>query len=147
MKMSHQKLFSQIKEEFDNIGITIGFTTSFAPDSDPDIIAVHVGLKGIGKSWVEIGRNDAHQILLNFLHCDLAYDTERIPYKTAEYYTSGFLGLFNEDELRIFTNGTWTTKKEDGGCNLTKVTDATYDAGVLVISSNGAGVFWIEDED
>lgn len=91
--VEQKKIISLIKSEFENIGITVAITDSFNINSSPDDIAINFGINGLGNNWISIDRQEAQRILTQLLHCDLAYNVERIPLVKAQYYSNNFLFL------------------------------------------------------
>lgn len=97
------------------------------------------------ETYQEIDQQDATKLLTLILHRDLAYNSEIMPESDATLLAQRFLNYVTDGEARYFTNGTF--HNPSGGAEWNPATDATFDTGVLVLSSKTSGCLWVEDED
>ncbi len=99
-----------------------------------------VGCKPIGESWQMIPLREASEVLSTILWRDMAYDNPIMEKAQAEQLTTRFLALF-PDRPRFFTNRDRRYK------SWMPATDATFDMGVIALTTNRVGMLWCEDED
>jgi hypothetical protein len=99
--------------------------------------------------WRDVNEEDALRILADNLCSEPAYDTaDSLPRHEADAIASAFLGAFPPPR-RILTNATFDVHR--GLLRATAftgtVTRATFEAGIVVVTANRAGLFYIMDED
>jgi hypothetical protein len=90
----------------------------------------------------------AQRIAVLVLSQDLAYGTQLIPPAEAARLAAAFMALFAGTKVDCFTNA--SLSEDDGRLTVkawTPLTDATFDAGIIVLSTERAGCLWVEDED
>lgn len=109
-----------------------------------DGVAEAVGIKPLGRAWVEIDEWHAEEILAKLLRVDLAYGTERMPEHRARWLAREFIGGGSGWSARFATN-------TDGdpcanGRSWAPATDFTFDRGIVVLSSSGVACYWVADE-
>ncbi len=121
--------------------------SQFSPNGDIyaalDNIAVSNGFLPLGTCWREISRSLAAKLLRRILHRGLAYGTKMMTAYRAETLAARFLAL-TDSPNRHFTNGTFEQPRDAGW---TPLTNATFDTGVLSVSSQRFALLWVEDED
>jgi hypothetical protein len=110
-----------------------------------DGLAVAAGLRPLGRAWVEVDENRAHEVLTALLHKGLAYKNEVMPAHRAAWLASEFLRAFGHYDLKCATNTSDLPDQMPFGW--TPATDNTFDCGLAVIGPLGAGVYWVADED
>ncbi|KQR08594.1 hypothetical protein [Cellulomonas sp. Leaf334] len=118
---------------------------STPPGTSFDDVARRAGLELLGDRWEVIGRDAAVDLLTLLLHRDLAYDGVVVPAPRARELAEGFVGSFGPAECRIATNRLVHDGQFESAWN--GVTSFTFDAGVIVVSQERAGVLWVADED
>jgi hypothetical protein len=117
----------------------------------PDL-ACEFGLLDDPACYREIDREAARRLVQLILHRDLAYFGKIMSQARAVQLAECFLDQF-DTHARFYTNGTFHESPEQltpavrFGLSWDAVTNATFDTGVLVISPQGAGCLWVEDED
>lgn len=112
---------------------------------DFDGVARAAGLQPLGRAWVEVDAERAESVLAALLHKDLAYKSEVMPEHTARWLASEFLRGFGPYRSRFATNSSDMPDQMPWSC--TPATDATFDAGVVVMGEAGSGIYWVADED
>src|SRR6478752_2634150 len=98
----------------------------------------------------EIDRDTAGQYLTRIFYADLAYSCPEMSLEEAKRLADDFLREFPEDESHYYSNGIAELRSTGGLLQLrswNQVGQATFDWGVLVVSSRRAGCVWAEDED
>jgi hypothetical protein len=91
-----------------------------------------------------LSRMDAAQLLIHLIARDQAYGAPTDALDLAELCARDFLSLFPE-ESQFLTNSPDPIGAESRGWR--PLTDATFDAGVVVVSEHRVGALWFEDED
>ncbi|HKP55385.1 MAG TPA: hypothetical protein VJV78_01620 [Polyangiales bacterium] len=90
----------------------------------------------------------AERIAALVLAQDLAYGIQLMPLTDAARLAAAFVELFAGSKADCFTNASFN---EEGGrlslSEWTPLTDATFDTGILVLSTERAGCLWVQDED
>lgn len=90
----------------------------------------------------------AQRIAVLVLAQDLAYGTQLIPPAEAARLAAAFMALFAGSQVDCFTNA--SLSEHGGGLTVnawTPLTDATFDGGIIVLSTERAACLWVEDED
>ena len=97
----------------------------------------------------ETDRQTAISVLTALFHKDMAYDGILMEQVEAESLAAYFLQTFPQDGARYFINGRWDMWILPGfsGRSWGRLTDSTFDGGVIVITDSLAGFIWFEDED
>lgn len=108
--------------------------------------ATEFGLFPEAKNYREVDGQDAEAILTTVLAEDLAYNCERVPRAEAEQLAADFIHQFDNEPARFYTNIEFGESKNALG-GWTPVTDATFDAGVLIVSPTRIACAWFMDED
>ena len=109
------------------------------------------GFKGIGGNWHEVSRQFAEGTLVWILGRDLAYGASIMNPRRAEGLAREFLAFF-DDHARFFTN---YAVREDEKAVMDRrasyawapLTEATFDAGIVVVDARLMGMLWVADED
>lgn len=107
---------------------------------------------GLGAHWIELRRGIARKLLIHVLHEGLAYPEEMMDKETAEACAERFLEFFAPG-TRYFTNGTCSgeaviyTLEGQQVLGWRPISSATFDNGVIAVSSDRIGIVWAEDED
>lgn len=114
-----------------------------------DEFVASFGFTGLGDAWIEINIQAGKALVREILYKDLAYGSAMMPENEAAMLTERFFALFDAS-VRCFTNGNLVVRD----ANPTEVpgswdpiTEATFDAGVVCLSSSRIGILWVEDED
>ncbi len=106
-------------------------------------------LKPEADKLLEIGRAEAVQVLVCWLHRDAAYQTELMPAELAEGFAENFVREHSDETSRFFTNGHWNDGNQPQ--DWIPLTDSIFDGGVLIQSGRGNDTrhtcLWFEDED
>ncbi|MEM6553350.1 MAG: hypothetical protein AAF750_14630 [Planctomycetota bacterium] len=100
---------------------------------------------GLGDKWHETTKCNAQSTLCYMLSNDLAFNSLEIPNDDAEALTNEFLALF-ETNARFFTNGQFDFDSA-GWSGWGRVTDATFETGIVVVDEVHIGILWCHDED
>ena len=121
--------------------------TTLEPEeaSDFDDVARLAGLEPLGRAWVGVDATRAKQILVAILHKDLAYKSEVMPERRANWLAGEFLRSFGAYNSRFATNS--TDMPDAFPFAWTPATPFTFDSGIAVIGDEGSGVYWVADED
>lgn len=114
-------------------------------------LASEFGLASDTEKLREIDLVAAQRLLERILHQDMAHESDIMPSERAASLASAFLAEF-DDEAQFFTNGTFHEPLGDSKASWAcgswdPLTSATFDTGLLVISSRCSGCLWVEDED
>lgn len=109
-----------------------------------DEVAMTAGLAPLGRAWVEVSASQAKQMLVALLHQDMAYESELMPLRRAEWLAERFLRTFGEHGTRYATN-TYDPSGADARA-WTPATGWTFDSGIVVIGRSDVGLFWVADE-
>jgi hypothetical protein len=117
--------------------------SGFAPFSVASAFVAGLGLRP-PEAWTPLRRPEALEVLTRVLHSDLVYDLPVMPRDVAEELARTFMGCFGEGATFV-TNGTFALDRTGGGWSA--LTDATFDSGVIGVSSDRVGLIWVEDED
>ncbi len=144
------KIVDDIKAERKAGVVRCGFLDLSAPAED---VATAFGLSGAPDSLRSIDKEDAVQILTQLLQEDMAYGSPLIPESRAAELAVEFLAGFDAVSARFFTNVDYSRDGEKisrrcwTGLSWAPMTEATFDAGVIAISTARSACLWIEDED
>ena len=90
----------------------------------------------------------AERIAALVLSQDLAYGIQLMPLTDAARLAAAFMELFAGSMVGCFTNADFSEK--GGRLSLstwTPLTDATFDTGIIVLSTEHVGCLWVQDED
>jgi hypothetical protein len=111
--------------------------------------AAEFGLSAREGAYGPISREEAIEVLACVIHKDMAYGVDFVAISRARELAAEFVGAFRQEGTRFFTNGTFGKPREgvDTGASWVPATDATFDTGVLVLSSHLAACLWFADED
>ena len=93
---------------------------------------------------VEHDRDSALQILITLLWKDMAYEGECMPRNEAELLAQQILAEHENPGCRYFSNGNVAN-----GESWNPLTESTFDAGLVIASTQGHNHFciWFQDED
>ena len=121
--------------------------TQFAPSEIAtfDDAARLSGLDDLGRAWTKVTKVQARAFLAGLLHCDLAYKSEVMPARRAEWLTERFVNSFGLYEAKYATNSPDLPHKLP--FSYSPATTDTVDAGIVIIGESGRGLFWVADED
>jgi hypothetical protein len=93
----------------------------------------------------EIDRESAVQLLARWLHRDLAYGVECLPFDEAAGHARLIIGVLG-DPARLWMNSTYTGR-EQNVWSFRPLTSATLDAGILGASEDRFLYVVVADED
>jgi len=115
------------------------------PASCANAIASAVGY--VPCTWRQIDVASARGIVTSCMTHDLAYHEPMVSEAEAAALADRFLSHF-DDATVFYTNG----DPFDAAARLRSrswqpITAATFDTGVVAVSSRRVGIFWVEDED
>lgn len=111
--------------------------------------ATEFGLSRESNVYFEVGAPEAVSVLEAVIHKDMAYGSEMVPKKKAHSLASEFVQQFPLNEAKFYTNGSWGKPRPAPhiGPSWSPATDATFDTGVLVLTSSLCACVWFKDED
>jgi hypothetical protein len=95
------------------------------------------------KTWTELDARDALHAATRVLHLDLAYSAHVMTSDMAKSLAARFLECCGEGAA-FLTNGSLALTGTGAWSSLT---DATFDTGIVGVSSRRVGLLWVEDED
>jgi hypothetical protein len=95
------------------------------------------------RAWTELRNEEALEAVTRVLQMDLAYKAPVMAVDVANGLARRFLAYFGEAAV-FLTNGSLALTSTGAWSALT---DATFDAGVIGVSSSRVGMLWVEDED
>lgn len=107
-----------------------------------------LGLRGPDEGYentalIRITAEVARSVIEGLLTKDLAYGSDILPAEDANFLATTFLSYFPGGTF--YTNGELALPGQVA--TWTSMTDATFDAGVLAMTNDNAGLLWVEDED
>lgn len=103
--------------------------------------AAEFGLQStVPVGYREITGETAYTLAVEILHRDTVYHDETMPLSEAERLTSAFITLFEEQNPHFYTN-------QFSNESWYPATQATCDAGILILGDTIIGTLWVEDED
>jgi hypothetical protein len=124
-----------------------------ALEAGADAFSASVGLRPIGSAWAELTAAEAPAALASLLWKDLAYGSELMPHAEATRLATAFLALFAAPR-RYLTNfptvAAALTERLTARVvshSWVPVTEATFDAVVLVVATGPIGLVCVADED
>lgn len=107
----------------------------------------HHGYHGLDDQWNAVNEQTARNLITYILSKDLAYEnslsSEPIAFELCDY----FFHCFTDDPV-YDTNA--DVDVQSGGVRLSSwspITQATFDAGLVVIDKKKIDMIWVEDED
>lgn len=107
-----------------------------------------LGLAAKPEALTEISREIAGKIIRTVLWHDLAYGGELMPEHEAKQFAQQFLDEFTNADSMLYTNSDWSEIDDKPFLNSwSELTEATFDAGVLILNHDYAAVLWVQDED
>ncbi len=111
--------------------------------------ASEFGLSTKPDTYIQVAVEEAIAVLANVIHEDMAYGYEFVPRERARELAAAFVSSFPQQSTRYFTNGTFGKPRESPniGASWSPATEATFDTGVLVLSSESTACLWFKDED
>lgn len=95
-------------------------------------------------AWTELDPQGALEVVTRVLHVDLAYDIPVMTLDLAQGLARRFLACCGEGAVFV-TNG--SLAQSSNGGEWSPLTGATFDTGVVAVSSRRASLLWVEDED
>lgn len=112
-----------------------------------------LGFHKIDDNWLEISESNAHNTLHYLITHSIAYGTELMFSNELSEVVQEFMNLFLTN-CRYFTNGNWyeISKTVNNssvrlGPSWTPLSEATFDGGIVWISTKQVGIIWIEEND
>jgi hypothetical protein len=96
------------------------------------------------KGWTELDAQGALEVATRVLHADLAYNVPVMTFDLAKELARRFLACCGEGATFV-TNGSLAQSSE--GDQWSPLTGATFDTGVIAVSSRRVSLLWVEDED
>ncbi len=96
------------------------------------------------EAWTELDTHGALEAVTRVLHADLAYKTPVMTLDCAKGLARRFLACCGEGPVFV-TNG--SLAQSSNGGHWSPLTDATFDTGVVAVSSRRVSLLWVEDED
>lgn len=107
------------------------------------------GLSESPTTYFEVAPAEAKAVLRAVLAFDMAYHTELVPMPEAERLASEFVDTFVDEGAIYYTNGSFGAPRRspDVGPSWTPATNATFDTGILVLTSWRIACAWFMDED
>jgi hypothetical protein len=112
-----------------------------------ELILAELGLARKPDWLEEIDVQQGTEIIEAILWKELAYNDELMDRTLARSYAEEFMNSFVESDCRLYSNGKWQTYHESNAFSFNPMTEATFNAGVLVIHREYAAMLWVEDED
>lgn len=103
------------------------------------------GIEELGRAWTEVESTRARVFLTGLLHRDLAYKSDVMPLARAQWLAGEFLSSFGKFGTRFATNS--QDLPHEFPFSWSPATNHTFDAGIVVLAEQGAGLFWVADED
>ncbi|MFH0347399.1 hypothetical protein ACHADS_12720 [Bacillus vallismortis] len=105
------------------------------------------GYHGLDDQWNAVDEQTARHLMTYIRSKDLAYEislsSEPIAFELSDY----FFHYFSDDPVYV-TNA--DVDVQSGDVRLSSwspITQATFDAGVVVVDKKKIGMIWVEDED
>lgn len=107
------------------------------------------GLNMDADTYHSIDADEAEAVLRAVLHEDMAYRNELVPLEVASALAKRFVLEFASESPKFFTNGSFGKASEAPGVGSSRspATSATFDTGVLVLTSHKTACAWFMDED
>jgi hypothetical protein len=116
-------------------------------DISSDLHLAKAFLESLGlrppSAWTKLTAAEAEQAAARVLHRDLAYQAPIMAIELAESLAQRFVECCGEGVV-FFTNGALALT---GTGAWSPITDATFDSGIVGLSSSRVGLLWVEDED
>jgi hypothetical protein len=111
--------------------------------------AAEFGLSERADTYTQVAAQEAVAVLANVIHEDMAHGYEFVPLERARELAAAFVSSFPPQTTRYFTNGTFGKPRESQniGASWSPATEATFDTGVLMLSSEATACLWFKDED
>jgi hypothetical protein len=103
------------------------------------------GLSAVPNIYRQIAREEAVAVLANVIHKDMAYGIEIVSIERARALASAFVNGLPDEGTRYFTNGTFGDPNTVA--SWAPATGATFDTGVLALSTESTACVWFKDED
>lgn len=94
----------------------------------------------------EISSDEALKFLALILNKDLAYNAKLVDIEVSDKLAKEFIQLFDKENSKFFTNWDWKNWKPSHHSS-NPLTNATFDAGLVVIDKNKIGILCVMDED
>jgi len=110
-----------------------------------ELAAMRFGLSGKAGIYREIPAGEAIALLTNIFHRDMAFDKKIMSAAQAFALAKAFVDCFPHEATCFYTNSTFGKKQVPRSWS--PATDATFDAGLLVLSRGITACLWLKDED
>lgn len=116
--------------------------------NDEDSWAIE-GLNMLGENWIEVGFDDANELLLNLLRFDLAYrNSERLTYESAKKLHDLMMFGYAKDDSYFYVNYEGNPWQGNGHCSGWPLTyDWTLDYAVVIINQHKLTFSYFLSED
>lgn len=109
-----------------------------------DELAEVAGLEPLGRGWREIDGDQATALLTSLLHRDLTFGNEVMPAHTAAWLAGQFLRSCGRYGSRFATNTDGVPN--EGWRSWTPAAEHSYDAGVAILGTQGAALYWVAED-
>jgi hypothetical protein len=96
------------------------------------------------EAWTELDAQGALEAATRVLHADLAYKTPVMTLDLAKELARRFLACCGDGAIFV-TNGSLAQSSKGG--QWSPLTGATFDTGIVAVSSRRVSLLWVEDED
>jgi len=107
----------------------------------------HIGIAAVPDALREVSSSIAAECIASLLWKDMAYGHEFMSLEKARDYANSYIGQFDFEQVRFYTNGSWHEYHVKSGCAYTPLTEATFSAVILAVHPQFAAGLIIEDED
>ena len=94
-------------------------------------------------AWIELDTQEALEVAIRVLSVDLAYKMPVMAIDLAQRLAHRFLACFDTGAV-FLTNGSLARA---GSRAWSPLTNATFDTGIVAVSSRRGGLLWVVDED
>jgi hypothetical protein len=92
-------------------------------------------------------RGVAVNVLQSILWKGLAFGTVLMSEAESASYAEQFINEYANEESKIYTNGNWVIYRSTNSFSFSGLTDATFDAGVIIVNKEHVACLWVEEED
>jgi hypothetical protein len=138
-----------------NIGSVVFEIKQISPEINPkkpqdcqealDLFVSQIGYVGLGIHWKEVDQEAAQKILERVLTKDLAYSAKIMSIEDAEEISTKIFNFF-QNQYKFFTNAVFTHNYSALSA-WDSLTEATFDTGIIIVSTTMIGMLWVKDED
>jgi hypothetical protein len=110
-----------------------------------DLFVSQIGYVSLGIHWKEIDKEASQKILERVFTKDLAYSAKIMPIEEAEEISTKIFNFF-QNQSKFFTNAVFTNNYSALSA-WDSLTEATFDTGIIIVSTTMIGMLWVKDED